>query len=161
MSSGAMSRAHYALVRKVETAVSAQAADAVLYAEVEVIQHRLQTATLSLVRYICHSFDDSHLFLQKQIKEFLIILLYCCTAIDPETVLDVQFALPHAISLAEAGKTVQDKRIGLFKHSSLVFIRLHSSAGYLYCTEIMPRNHELQLMLVNTLRKVCILHIFA
>ncbi|THH27495.1 hypothetical protein EUX98_g6686 [Antrodiella citrinella] len=119
-SSGAMNRAHYALVRKVETALSAHAADAMLYAEVEVIQHRLQTSTLTL----------------KQVKESLVTLLYCYTSVHPGTTLDVQFALPHAISLAEAGKSVADKRM-----------------GYLFCVEIMPRDHELQLMLVNTLRK--------
>jgi AP-4 complex subunit epsilon-1 len=31
---------------------------------------------------------------------------------------------------------------------------LNGPVGYLFCVEIMPRNHELQLMLVNTLRKV-------
>jgi hypothetical protein len=31
---------------------------------------------------------------------------------------------------------------------------LTSPQGYLFCAEIMPRNHELQLMLINTLRKV-------
>ncbi|KAH8106826.1 ARM repeat-containing protein [Cristinia sonorae] len=120
MSSGAMSRAHYALVRKVETAASALAADSVLYAEAETVQSRLQNSTLTL----------------KQIKESLVILLYCYNAVFPGSAMDLQSALPHAISLAEAGKTVQDKRI-----------------GYLFCVETMPRNHELQLMLVNTLRK--------
>ncbi|TCD66013.1 hypothetical protein EIP91_001913 [Steccherinum ochraceum] len=119
-SSGAMSRAHYALIRKVETAASAHTADAVLYAEAEVVQSRLQNSALTL----------------KQVKESLVLLLYCRTAAYPGAAFDVESALPHAISLAEAGKTVQDKRI-----------------GYLFCTETMPRDHELQLMLVNTLRK--------
>ena len=46
-----MSRAHYALVRKVETAASAHAADDALYAEAEVVQNRLQTTTMTLVSY--------------------------------------------------------------------------------------------------------------
>lgn len=50
VSSGAMSRAHYALVRKVETATSPYAADMVLLAEVEAIQGRLLHSTLNLVR---------------------------------------------------------------------------------------------------------------
>ena len=29
-----------------------------------------------------------------------------------------------------------------------------SSAGYLFCSEIMPTGHELRLMLINTLLKV-------
>lgn len=33
-------------------------------------------------------------------------------------------------------------------------IRAHSGIGYLFCSELMPADHELQLMLVNTLRKV-------
>ncbi len=33
------------------------------------------------------------------------------------------------------------------------------NAGYLYCAEMMPKEHELQLMLVNTLRKVLLAHL--
>ncbi|CCM00480.1 uncharacterized protein FIBRA_02514 [Fibroporia radiculosa] len=50
--------------------------------------------------------------------------------------MSLDFAFAHAVNLAEAGTTVKDKRI-----------------GYLFCSELMPPNHELQLMLVNTLRK--------
>ena len=32
-------------------------------------------------------------------------------------------------------------------------------AGYLYCVEMMPKAHELQLMLVNTLRKARLLRL--
>lgn len=49
VSSGAMSRAHYALVRKVELATSLQAADAVLLAEIEAIHYRLVHSTLTQV----------------------------------------------------------------------------------------------------------------
>ena len=34
--------------------------------------------------------------------------------VNPGVDLDILFALPHAISLAEAGKTIQDKRIGIY-----------------------------------------------
>ncbi|CAL1705101.1 unnamed protein product [Somion occarium] len=115
-----MSRAHYALVRKVETAMSPQAADTTLLAEIEAIHYRLLHSTLT----------------QKQLKECLILLLYCSMATTAGIVPDLTFALPHAISLAEAGKTVHDKRI-----------------GYEFCADIMPKHHELKLMLVNTLRK--------
>ncbi|KAG5646809.1 hypothetical protein DXG03_002186 [Asterophora parasitica] len=47
------------------------------------------------------------------------------------------FAVSHAVTLVEAGRTVDQKRI-----------------GYLFCAEVMPAEHELQLMLVNTIRKV-------
>jgi AP-4 complex subunit epsilon-1 len=54
---------------------------------------------------------------QKKSKEALIILLYCrmtATApIFPEGAFE--FALPHALSLAEAGTTVEDKRTGEFE----------------------------------------------
>ncbi|KAL1944674.1 hypothetical protein VTO73DRAFT_3104 [Trametes versicolor] len=118
-SSGAMSRAHYALVRKIETATP-QAADQILLAEVQSIQYQLTRSTLTL----------------KQCKEYLILLLYCAMTVNPGTHVDLEFALPHAINLAEAGKTVQDKR-----------------TGYLFCAEVMPPEHELQLMLVNSIRK--------
>ncbi|RPD66372.1 ARM repeat-containing protein [Lentinus tigrinus ALCF2SS1-7] len=118
-SSGAMSRAHYALVRKIETATP-QAADQILLAEVHSIRNQLTRSTLTL----------------KQCKECLILLLYCSMAVNAGVHVDLEFALPHAINLAEAGQTIQDKR-----------------TGYLFCAEVMPAEHELQLMLVNSIRK--------
>lgn len=50
-SSGAMSRAHYALVRKIETATP-QAADQILLAEVQSVQYQLTRSTLTLVSMI-------------------------------------------------------------------------------------------------------------
>lgn len=51
ISSGALSRTHYAIVRKVETATSPQLADQYLLAEVKSIQHRLAQPGLSMVVY--------------------------------------------------------------------------------------------------------------
>ncbi|KAL7283586.1 hypothetical protein ACG7TL_003021 [Trametes sanguinea] len=119
-SSGAMSRAHYALVRKIEAATP-HAADQLLLAEVDRIRHQLGRSTLTM----------------KQSKESLILLLYCAMTVNPGVHVDLEFALPHAINLAEAGQTVQDKR-----------------TGYLFCAEVMPPEHELQLMLVNSIRKL-------
>ena len=48
-SSGAMSRAHYALVRKVEMATSSHLADGVLQGEVDTIQTRIGYSSLNLV----------------------------------------------------------------------------------------------------------------
>ena len=50
ISSGAQSRAHYALVRKVESADAPQQADHFLLAEVNAIRERLARPGLSLVR---------------------------------------------------------------------------------------------------------------
>ncbi|KAJ3554475.1 hypothetical protein NM688_g3093 [Phlebia brevispora] len=120
ISSGALSRAHYALVRKIETATSIPAADQVLLTEIETIRERLARAGLT----------------EKQTKEYLILLLYCSMNLSVGLTVNMDFALPHAVNLAEAGRTVQNKR-----------------TGYMYCAEMMPKDHELQLMLVNTLRK--------
>lgn len=49
-SSGATSRQHYVIVRKVENASSSHLADQYLLAEVKSIQHELENPTLSLVR---------------------------------------------------------------------------------------------------------------
>ena len=67
----------------------------------------------------------------------------------------LDFALTHAVNLAEAGDTVQNKRIGT-AHTRMVttVMFILYNIGYLYCAEMMPQGHELQLMLVNTLRKV-------
>ncbi|EPS95437.1 hypothetical protein FOMPIDRAFT_1038502 [Fomitopsis schrenkii] len=120
VSSGAISRSHYALVRKVETAQTPQQADQYILAEVVAMQSQLSRSTLTA----------------RQCKECLIMLLYCSTNVASEGAINLDFALHHAVNLAESGPTVQDKRI-----------------GYLFCAEVMPEDHELQLMLVNTLRK--------
>lgn len=68
---------------------------------------------------------------------------------------ELDYALPHAVNLAEAGHTVQNKRIGI--SICVMILSRHPDTilqGYLFCAEIMPPEHELQLMLVNTLRKV-------
>jgi len=97
-SSGAMSRAHYALVRKVESTTSAQLVDQYLLAEIRSIRHRLAQPALSLL----------------QCKECLLVLLYCSMSVSYSLLANgaLDFALSHAVSLAEAGQTVQDKRIG-------------------------------------------------
>ncbi|KZT71326.1 ARM repeat-containing protein [Daedalea quercina L-15889] len=120
VSSGAISRSHYALVRKIETAQTPQLADQYIFAEVDAIRTQLTRSTLTV----------------KQCKECLILLLYCAMNVELEGLVNLDFALHHAVNLAESGPTVQDKRI-----------------GYLFCAEAMPPDHELQLMLVNTLRK--------
>lgn len=56
---------------------------------------------------------------QKRLKEALIILLYCSmtaasSSVFPKGFFD--FALPHALSLAEAGSNIEDKRIGKMKY---------------------------------------------
>lgn len=53
ISSGAMSRAHYALVRKVETATSIPAADQLLLTEIETIRERFAHTTLTEVSLAC------------------------------------------------------------------------------------------------------------
>ncbi|RDB25374.1 AP-4 complex subunit epsilon-1 [Hypsizygus marmoreus] len=121
-SSGAISRAHYALVRAVESCTSSQSANQYLAAEIKSIRRQLSSPALSL----------------EQCKECLIRLLYCYNTAShgflPRDAFD--FALSQAVSLAEASHSIGQKRI-----------------GYLFCAEVMPPNHELQLMLVNTLRK--------
>jgi AP-4 complex subunit epsilon-1 len=120
ISSGAMSRAQYALVRKVENAASPQAADKILLNELDVIRRNLQQPHLSI----------------KECKECLILILHCTMTLSTAGPGDLEFAFPHAVNLAELGKSPLDKKI-----------------GYTFCMELMPPNHELQLMLVNTLRK--------
>jgi AP-4 complex subunit epsilon-1 len=66
----------------------------------------------------------------------------------------LEFALPHAVNLAEAGSSIEDRKAGTFHVSQGHFRRLQLLPGYLFCSEIMPPHHDLKLMLVNTLRKV-------
>ncbi|KAI0285247.1 armadillo-type protein [Russula brevipes] len=121
ISSGALSRAHYALVRKVELAQTAQQADDHLLDEVAAIRARLSRPGFS----------------SAQCREYLMVLLYCSmntvAGLPPGA---LEFALPHALNLAEAGSSIEERR-----------------AGYLFSSEIMPPHHDLKLMLVNTVRK--------
>ena len=113
LSSGAMSRAHYALVRKVETAPSS--VDQIILAEVAAIRERL---TRSMASIVCQSIRESAAdltpcTLQKQTKECHILLLYCSMTLQDTEEVDFDFALSHAVNLAEAGETTQNKRIGM------------------------------------------------
>ncbi len=81
------------------------------------------------------------------------LLLYCSMAVNPGVYVDLEFALPHAINLAEAGQRIQDKRTGMYVALACE-VTLQFHAGYLFCAEVMPPEHELQLMLVNSIRKV-------
>ncbi|KAJ7874720.1 armadillo-type protein [Mycena olivaceomarginata] len=122
-------------------ASSPEMADSYILKEVQTIRYRLRhpytfprTCTLKggITALNCQT-------IQKETKESLIILLYCSMSIASSAALpagSLDFALPQAVNLAEAGKKVHDKRI-----------------GYLFCAEIMSPAHELRLMLVNTLRK--------
>lgn len=64
------------------------------------------------------------------------MLLYCSMNLTHVNPGGLAFALPQAVNLAEMGETLRDKQL-----------------GFVFCTEVMPPNHELQLMLVNTIRK--------
>lgn len=55
VSSGAISRSHYALVRKVETAQTPQQADQYILAEVDSIHSQLSRSTLTAVRRLHRS----------------------------------------------------------------------------------------------------------
>lgn len=97
-SSGALSRAHYALVRKVELAQTAQQADDYLHEELAVVSARLSRPGFS----------------SAQCRECLILLLYCSmntVAGLPPGALD--FALPHAVNLAEAGSSIDERKTGV------------------------------------------------
>ncbi|KAG1881413.1 armadillo-type protein [Suillus tomentosus] len=120
INSGALSRAHYSLVRKVESAQSPQAADQIHLSEIDGIRRHFAVGGVSL----------------KECREKLIILLYCSMNLTHVNPGELAFALPQAVNLAEMGRTLRDKQL-----------------GFIFCTEVMPPNHELQLMLVNTIRK--------
>ena len=68
----------------------------------------------------------------------------------------LHFALPSALHLAEAGSKVHEKYIGA---SNLSYDYPSpptdcATTGYSFLSEVMPPDHELALMLVNTIRKV-------
>ncbi|OCF59365.1 hypothetical protein L486_03869 [Kwoniella mangroviensis CBS 10435] len=72
---------------------------------------------------------------KSKIAETLIILLHCLM-LRHRTEEDVEFALVSALQLAEGGRTIAERRI-----------------GYLYLVERLPKGHELNLLVINTIRK--------
>ncbi|KAF8160934.1 armadillo-type protein [Crassisporium funariophilum] len=139
-SSGAMSRAHFSIVRKVESASSTASADQDLFLQIYSIQEQLAHPKLR----------------QDQCKECLILLLYCSMSVTSGFLARdaFDFAFPHAINLAEAGKKIDDKRMGEWNAFPDWLCTANTlTAGYLFCSERMPLDHDLRLMLVNTLRK--------
>jgi AP-4 complex subunit epsilon-1 len=100
-------RAHYALIRKVETANTDHIADAYLMAEVHAIRRKLERPGTTL----------------KHVADYLVILLYCYTSLTSTSLgsQELDFALPHAVTLAEAGESAKDKRIG----QSLYYLQLY------------------------------------
>lgn len=115
-SSGALSHAHYALVKKVESAGTSQAVDEILKAEVATIRDRLSRRSLSSVgpnSFLSSVTPLTHT-IQEQCKECLVILLYCCdTTESPDGIRHLlDFALVHAVNLAVTGRSLEDRRIG-------------------------------------------------
>ncbi|KAK8846534.1 hypothetical protein IAR55_005620 [Kwoniella newhampshirensis] len=119
LTSGASSRAHHALLVKLHSAKSNYEEDEVIRGEIvrakEVLGVRGQSTT--------------------KIAETVLILLHCAM-LRHDSHEDLDFALVHAIHLAEGGKSIAERRI-----------------GYLYLVERLPLEHELQLLLINTIRK--------
>ncbi|KAH8814730.1 armadillo-type protein [Flagelloscypha sp. PMI_526] len=116
--SGSLGRSHYMLVRNIESDPTTSP-DRFIHDEIRAIKQKIQHASL------------------KECKEYLVTLMYSSMASsNPYPSGTYTFAIPYAINLAEAGKTIQDKRI-----------------GYLYCSNFLSSTDELSLMLVNTLRK--------
>ncbi|WWD21853.1 hypothetical protein CI109_106341 [Kwoniella shandongensis] len=119
LTSGASSRAHHALLVRLHGAKSVQEEDGIIREEIKRVKEVLSVRGQST----------------SKISETLLILLHC-TMLRYDTEDDVDFALVHAIQLAESGKNIAERRI-----------------GYQYLAERLPVNHELHLLLINTIRK--------
>lgn len=117
-SSGAISRSHYALVRKVETAGTIQTADQHIFQEIKSLKDKFAYPRLSTVSCtrVFLPFNQVK-YIQDKCKEYLIILLYCASSVTPGLLPKdaFEFAFPHAINLVEVSKKVEDKRIGMFR----------------------------------------------
>jgi hypothetical protein len=129
VSSGALSRAHYTLVRKIESATSIQSANQFLIPEIKFRREHLGRPGLSLVRRLpTVVVVRTLIYEQEQCKESLIILLYCHMTVAhdflPTDAFD--FAIPHAIGLAEASQRLEQKRIGICIPFSPLDHRLYS-----------------------------------
>nr|XP_019008999.1 uncharacterized protein I206_06687 [Kwoniella pini CBS 10737]OCF47780.1 hypothetical protein I206_06687 [Kwoniella pini CBS 10737] len=70
-----------------------------------------------------------------KLRDTLIILLHC-QMLRHRTEDNIEFAFVPALQLAEGGHTLAERR-----------------TGYLYLVERLPKKHELNLLLINTIRK--------
>jgi AP-4 complex subunit epsilon-1 len=159
ISSGAMSRAQYALVRKVENAASPQAADKILLNELDVIRRNLQQPHLSIVRrafrtyFNCSSSSQAFVEGMQRMLDSNSALYYDSLH---------RWSWRPGIRLSARRKSCGAWQVSVGQENWCVSVfaynylsQLHT--GYTFCMELMPPNHELQLMLVNTLRKVSVL----
>lgn len=90
---------------------------------------------------------------QTRVAENLIVILHC-SMLRHNVDDDLDFALIPALKLAESGKTIQERRIGRCLFCGYSWLNAFG-AGYLFLVERLPPDHELQLLLINTIRKVC------
>jgi AP-4 complex subunit epsilon-1 len=116
LSSSAINREHYNLVQSVESASTLQQVDNILVHKVEIVRRRFeqrQLTSVSCTRLFVALPRLSH-SPQSECIPSLILLLYCWTAtsLGQVTRAMLEFALPHAVTLAEAGSTLKAKRIG-------------------------------------------------
>ena len=69
----------------------------------------------------------------------------------------MDFALVSALQLAERGLSIRERRVGVsvaFGKFILSVFKLTITTGYLYLAEMMPLNHEMGLLMINTIYKV-------
>ncbi|WVR04238.1 hypothetical protein IAU60_001238 [Kwoniella sp. DSM 27419] len=119
LTSGASSRAHHALLVRLNEAASQYEEDEVVSREIALAKEVLAVQGQSMGK----------------IADTLIILLHC-SMLRHRTDDSVEFGLVAALQLAEGGRNVAEKRI-----------------GYMYLAERLPADHELGLLLINTIRK--------
>lgn len=93
LTSAASSRAHHALLVKLDEAASPQEQDGIVAAEVERCRALLSASPST-----------------SRIAQTLIILLHCDTV--THTAVDLEFALIPALQLAEGGRTLAERRMG-------------------------------------------------
>ena len=156
LSSGALSRAHYALVRKVESATSSSQVDQIVLAEIETIRSRFARSVHTTVRlYHLPRFDRLPPYAEtdERISCHFAILFH-----DPGEHRRREPRL-RTYTCSKLGRSrgysaEQANRYFTYANGHYYVIFILCNTGYLYCAEMMPKGHELQLMLVNTLRKV-------
>ncbi|KAG8758720.1 hypothetical protein FRC14_007507 [Serendipita sp. 396] len=153
LSSGALNRAHYALVAKQERALSPEEADKAAWDVIEEVKNRMirrpvETITSSIGDLFAAGargwgFNipySNAVWNSRQAREDLLLLLYCQDSLTTEkrsvSSHGLFFALPTALTLAEAGTTVEQRR-----------------TGYLFCSQVLPLGHEMQLLVINTVGK--------
>jgi hypothetical protein len=81
-------------------------------------------------------------------KDYMIRLIHCFML-----GYNVDFSVIYAIMASQSGETAMDRRVGNVEPRTPRCLKTDACLGYLACTLFLEHDHELGIMLINTLQR--------